>query len=409
MGYFKEALVGISWMGLLRGSTRGLALLKMVVLARFLTPAQFGIFGIALLVLAFLEIITETGINVVLIQEEDEIDSYISTAWLVSIARGVLISLTIFLLAPLIAGFFKSSESSAILRLTSLIPLTRGFINPAIVKFQKELKFNKEFWFRTFLYLVDTTCAILLGIMTRSELAFIWGMFLSAFAEVIISFSVVSPRPFFSFDSEKVKKVIARGRWITLAGTFEYLFQHLDDIIVGKLLGTAPLGLYQQAYRVSTLPISEVGEVFNKVTFPTYAKIAADRQRLKKAFLKITGVIGLLVIPFGFLLFSFSREVIVLLFGEAWLGAVGALKVLAIFGILKALSDSAYSLFLSVKKQEIVTMVTLFGILGLSLPLIPLVNKFGIVGAAYATIVGTLTASPVILYHLKKVLGAGQT
>ena len=83
-------------MALLRGSTRGLALLKMVVLARFLTPAQFGVFGIALLALAFLEIITETGINVVLIQEEDEIDSYISTAWIVSIARGVLISIAIF-------------------------------------------------------------------------------------------------------------------------------------------------------------------------------------------------------------------------------------------------------------------------------------------------------------------------
>ncbi|MBI2066289.1 oligosaccharide flippase family protein, partial [Candidatus Woesebacteria bacterium] len=107
------------------------------------------------------------------------------------------------------------------------------------------------------------------------------------------------------------------------------------------------------------------GEVFNKVTFPTYAKIAEDKERLKKAFLKVTSVISLLVIPFGLILFFFSREVVLFLLGETWLEAAGALKVLAIFGIIKAISNSAYSVFLSVRKQEIITLITLVGIIGL--------------------------------------------
>lgn len=389
-------------MALLRGSMRGMTLVKVVILARFLTPAQFGVFGIALLVLAFLEILTETGINIVLIQEEEKTDEYISTAWVVSILRGILIFLLILALAPFIASFFSSPTALNLIRFSSLIPLVRGFINPAIVKFQKELKFNKEFWFRSPLFLIDAIFAILLGILTRSEYALIWGMLAAAVMEVTVSFFIVKPTPKIEFEIEKVKRVIGRGKWITFAGIFEYLFQHLDDIVVGKLLGTASLGLYQQAYRVSTLPISEVGEVFNKVTFPTYTKIE-DKERLKKAFLKVTSVISLFVIPFGLILFFFAKEVILILLGDKWLEAAGALKVLAIFGIIKAISNSAYPLFLSVKRQEIITLITLVGILGLAIPLVPLINKFGIVGAGYATIIGTLVGIPIGIYFLYRI------
>ncbi len=388
---------------LLRAGVRGMALLKMVILARILSPEQFGIYGIAVLVLGLLEILTETGINIFLIQEKGKTDDYVSTAWVVSIFRGILISLTILLLAPVISSFFNSPKTLRLIYLISMVPLGRGFINPSIIKFQKELKFDKEFYYRSSIFLVDTLLAIYLGVLTRSELALIWGMLASVVFEVTTSFLIVKPRPSLEFNLVKLKKVIGRGKWVTAAGTFEYLFQHIDDIAVGKILGTAPLGFYQQAYRVSTLPISEVGEIFNKVTFPTYAKISEDKERLKKAFRKVSSVILFLIIPFGLLLVLFAKEVVFILLGEKWLGSVGALKVLAVFAILKSISNSAYSLFLSVKKQEIVTLITLAGILAMAIPLVPLINRFGIVGAGYATIIGATAALTVAFYQLNKV------
>ncbi|HBP51437.1 TPA: lipopolysaccharide biosynthesis protein, partial [Candidatus Shapirobacteria bacterium] len=122
MGYFKETFKGISWMALLRGSTRGMAVVKVIVLARFLSPSQFGLYGIAILVLGLLEILTETGVNVVLIQEEGKTDEYISTAWVVSILRGIIVSLLILALAPFIASFFSSPTAINLIRLASLIP-----------------------------------------------------------------------------------------------------------------------------------------------------------------------------------------------------------------------------------------------------------------------------------------------
>src|SRR5215216_2138171 len=100
MGYTKIAAKGISWISLLRISTRVITILRLSILGRILTPTQFGFFGIASLVLALLEVLTETGINVFLVQEKKEIKEYINSAWVVSIIRGVVLSIAILVLAP---------------------------------------------------------------------------------------------------------------------------------------------------------------------------------------------------------------------------------------------------------------------------------------------------------------------
>src|SRR3989344_309860 len=115
MGYTSPAIKGISWMTLLRVSTRGITFLRLAILARILTPAQFGIFGIATIVLSFFEVLTETGINIFLIQKKDEAYKYINSAWIVSIFRGFLIAFILISSAPLIITFFNSPNSHNVL------------------------------------------------------------------------------------------------------------------------------------------------------------------------------------------------------------------------------------------------------------------------------------------------------
>ena len=77
---------------------------------------------------------------------------------------------------------------------------------------------------------------------------------------------------------------MSRGKWLTAAGVFDYLFTHIDDLVVGKVLGTGVLGIYQQAYRVATLPTIETEQVFNKVTFPAYITVSGRQQGLSGHF-----------------------------------------------------------------------------------------------------------------------------
>ncbi len=408
MGYFRDTVKGVTWVGAFRGVTRAIAFAKTAILARVLVPAQFGLFGIATLILAFLEILVETGVNVVLIQEKDNVDKYINTAWVVSIIRGVLISIVILIAASPVSIFFKSPNSLNLLYLIAVVPFIRGFINPSIVKFQKELQFDKEFWFKSVIFALDAGTAIILALITKSATSLVWGLIVGAFAEVILSFIFARPIPRVSFEIEKLKRVIGRGKWITGAGIFRYFFRQGDDAVVGKILGEAPLGIYQVAYKISSLPVSEVADVVARVTFPVYTKISKDGGRLKKAFLKTTLVVTALVVPVGLVIFLFPRQIVLIILGEKWLEAVPVLKILSIYGVSRAVVNPALTLFLAVKKQEIVTLVTFISVLGLGFSIIPLVLKFGIMGAGMAAIIGSFTSLPFVIYYSWKTLSEGE-
>ena len=175
-------------------------------------------------------------------------------------------------------------------------------------------------------------------------------------------------------------------------------------MVVGKVLGVYPLGLYQQAYRISSLPVSEMGEIFSKVTFPYYSKYKKDLKNLRSVFLKTFLGTFALVIPFGILIFLFPYQTVNILLGKNWLDTVGVLQILAIFGILKALTNSVFPLFLGIGKQNWITWITLVGILGLGLTIFPLTNKFGIRGTAVSTIIGTIVTIPMSMYWTIKIL-----
>jgi len=404
VGYFKDTIRGVSWMGGLRGITRIIAFAKTAILARLLLPAQFGLFGIAGLMLELLEVLTETGINIVLVQEKRNIDDFINTAWIASIIRGILIALLIIVATPYIILFFKSPGAAALLYLMALVPLIRGFINPSEVKFQKKLEFNKEFWFRFTIFSLDTSVAISLAYITRSPVALIWGLIVGAISEVVLSFIFTKPRPKFVFEVDKLKSIVSKGKWMTGAGIFSYLFQHGDDIIVGRLLGQSPLGLYQVAYRISTLPITEVSDTIGKVTLPIYVGISEEKARLKSAYLRMLLGICILVIPFGLFLFVFAKQATLIVLGENWVEAIPVLKVLAIYGSLKAIINSCYPLLLGLGRQKQVMLITLAGILGLGLSVVPLTLKYGLIGTATSTIVGLILSAPFAFYFTKEAL-----
>ena len=403
MGYLKDTIKGVSWMGGFRLFSRLIALGRTAILARLLLPAQFGVYGIATLALVFLEIFTETGINVFLVQEKKNIDEYINTAWVVSIVRGTLISLLILLVTPLIISFFNSPDARPLLLLISLVPFLRGFINPSIVKFQKELQFNKEFWFRSSIFIFDSTVAVILVLLTHSPIGLIWGFLAGVVLEIILSFIFVKPTPKFTFEKDKVKEIIGRGKWVTASGVFGYLASQGDDAVVAKILNTASLGLYQMAYRLSMLPGTEITEVASKVTFPVYVRISSDKKRLLKAYIKTVTGVALLVIPVGLMLFIFPKQIINIVLGNRWIEAAPALKILAVFGAVGAIAGTRNVVFYSLKRQDIVARISFIKFLVLAVTIVPLTINYGIIGAALSSLISVIIILPFTVYYLIRV------
>lgn len=403
MGYKINAFKGISWMWGLRGVTRGITFVRLAVLARILSPLQFGVFGIATLVLEFLEILTETGINIVLIQKGDEADDYISSAWIVSIIRGVFISILLLFFAGFISSFFNSADSYSLIMMIGLVPLIRGFINPAVVNNFRKIQFHKEFYFRTILLSVEAFVSVVIALSTKSATSLVLGMIASAITEVILSFVLFKPAPRLEFETEKVKFVFKRGWWVTLTGVMNYFADNGDNITVGKLLSTSSLGYYQMAYNISTLPISEITNVVNSVVFPVYSKFSNDRARLMSAFAKVTISSSFLAFALGLFIFIFPKELITVFLGEKWLPAVPAIRILAFYGVLRTVFGNFSPLVLSIGRQDYLAKTTIIRSVALIVTIVPFTLKFGLVGAAASAFISMFFEIPAILFYLVKI------
>jgi lipopolysaccharide exporter len=402
MGYTKEALKGISWVVLFRVSTRIISFVRTAIIARLLTPAQFGTFSIAAIILSLAEILTETGINILLVQKKESIDDYINTAWVVSIFRGFLLGILIFASAPIIALFYNTPESQLLLMTISIVPVLRGFINPSVALFVKDLKFNNEFYYRTAIFFIESVVTVFLAYMLKSPMSLVGGLIAGAIFEVGLSFMMVKPHPVFRFEKAKFTEIIQKGKWLTATGIFNYLYHNGDHLVVGKLLGTSALGLYDMAFRISIIPMSEVSDVIIKVTFPVFVKISDDLERMKRAFIRSILLVSIVSICVGAVLVLFSELIIRILLGPQWVAAAPVLQVLAIFGVIRGISISVIAPMYAAQKQEMVTVITFVSLIGMALTIVPFIQMWGLLGAGYSMIFGSVVALPVIGYFIYK-------
>lgn len=389
MGYTKSFIKGISWVSASRIIFRLLSFVKVVILARILTPNQFGVFAIAYLVYGLSSIFTETGIAMVLVQSKEALDKYIDSAWVVTIARGLIMCLIIIIAAPFVSYFFHNKESLNLILLISIIPLIQGLINPAEVNFQKQLQFKNEFFFRSFISFFEILVTVVIVLALRTPIGLVYGLIFGVMLEMIMSHLFLRPVPSLKINKAHIKLFFHRGKWITYSGIFDYLYHNVDNIMIGRILGTSALGMYDLIYKISMLPITEVTDVVSRVSFPLYVKLLDDSKRLKRALLRTTLGITAIIFPLGIVLFLFPKEIINIVLGSKWVGGSLLLQVLAGFGILRALSNSTAAMFMALAKQKYAAILSFISFIILLITIIPLMIKYGLVGAAYAVVISS--------------------
>ncbi|MDP3941910.1 MAG: lipopolysaccharide biosynthesis protein [bacterium] len=406
MGYAKRTFKGLLWMSGSKLVSRSISILKIAILAHFLAPAQFGIFGIATLILSLLDILTETGVNIFLIQSEKAIKKYINSAWFVSIIRGCFISILIIVLAPFIANFFHISSAVNILYFISIVPFIRGFINPAEIQFQKNLTFHKEFFFRTSIFAIDAGTAICISFFTHSVYSLVWGLLAGSILELLISFIYIKPIPRFSLEKKYLTEIFNKGKWITAYGILNYFSTIGDELVVGRIFGATNLGIYEMAAKISVQPGAEISDVVSRVVFPVYTKIMHDKKRLFLAFSKITFIVATCSVLVGITILALAKEIILLAFGNLWLPMLPVLQVLIIYGIINTLAGPSTALFLAVKKQKYITAITFLRFFILAITIYPLTQRYGMVGAAYSAVFSLIFDIPVIAFFTFRIFKA---
>ncbi len=397
MGYTKKVVSGFSWEAILRLSTYALTIVKIYFLARILNPSDFGLFSLTAGALGISEAITQTGINLTIIQSKHSVKYFIDTAWVIAIARGFLIGIVMIGLGYGMSEYFNDPQLLTLTSVAALIPVIKGFINPYIVILHKKLLYFQDVLFRFGIMAVEIIAAILLGIWLKSAFALALAMLVSGIIEVLASFLLFKQKPKFLYRASRAKIIFDNARWLSIGSLLNYLVENVDDLLVGGLTSTHALGIYHNSYSLSHKANYQLSKAVHYGTIPVYTKINHQLPRLKKAFFKSLAVTGLIVLFTSLPFLLFPEPIINLFLGEKWLEAIPLLPTLIWAGIIQSFSMVSYTLLLAVKKYFYMNLHLLFSLAAMIFFMLYLGQQQGLSGAIQGLLLSRIVVIPVLI------------
>ena len=376
-----------------------LIFIRTIILARFLSPDDFGLFGVASLILGALEAFSQTGVQQALINKNKNSDKYLDAAWTLQLFRSFLIGLILVFISPLAAKFFNEPRATSIIQVFALIEIIKGMNNIGIVYFEKKLKFHKQFIFQILGAFTDLTIAFVLAIILKSVWALIFALLGKTIIQLLLSYSLQNYRPKLDFNFKKIKNLTNYGKWVLGVGILVFIGGQGDDLFVGKAIGVEALGLYQMAYSFSQLPSFQLTYVINNVAFPVYSKIQNDKKRLRNAYFKIAGISTFFSIPFAAFIALFAKEFTTIFLGEQWISIIKTIQILAAASLVKSIISTSSPLFYGLGKPNYEFQMQLIRAIFIIFLIYPLTNRWGIEGAALTVLLSAL--SMFVVYLIK--------
>jgi len=392
------------WVFSLRIIQQSFGLARLVILARILSPNDFGLMGIVLLTMATLETFTQTGFQAALIQKKEDIRSNLDAVWTVLILRGFILFAILYFIGPYVAIFFNTPEAKPIMQVIGFSVLLQAFTNIGVIYFQKELEFKKEFIYQVAGTLADFIVAVSAVLILQNVWALVFGLLAGKAARCFVSYLIHPYRPHLSLDLGKAKELFGFGKWILGSSILIFLITQGDDIFVGKLLGVTALGFFQLAYRISNLPATEITHVISQVTFPAYSKLQDNIPKLREAYLKVLQITAFLSFPIAGLIFILAPDFTRIFLGEKWMPMVPAMMALCIFGVTRSIGATMGPILYSTGRPKIQTRLSGFQLLAMAVIIYPLTIQWGILGSSLAVVIPNILALILITREAKNII-----
>lgn len=314
----------------MRWSIRGIGLVSTAILARLLTPADFGLIAMAMLFISLLEVLASFGIDIALIQNQNTERTHYDTAWTFKIIQGLALAIIMFTAAPYLALYFNEEKVINIIRVLALAIFVSSFQNIGIVAFRKELDFAKEFKFMVYGKLIGFVVTVFLAFYLRNYWALVAGIVFHRFFSVILSYVMHPFRPKISL--EKAGELWGFSKWMVILSLGAYITSKIDEFIIGGTKPTEDLGVYNVGADLALMPSNELVIPVSRALFPGYAKLAHDPPRLARAFLNVIGMVTLVGISTSVGMLLIAHDAVALILGSQWEAAVPVIQALSLYG-----------------------------------------------------------------------------
>lgn len=313
----------------------------MAVLARLLTPDDFGIVAIATVIIAFFELFTNIGFSSAIIQNKELTDKDLSNIYSFTLWMGLGLSLLFFASSWAIAAYYNNSTLRTICQILSInLFLSSASMVPNTL-FYKEKQFKLLAIRTLFIQIATGATAIVAAWQGAGLYTLTIQPILSGLLLYLISIKYHPVHPSFTLGLESIRKIWGYSMYQFLFNIINYFTRNLDKLLIGKFLGMDLLGYYEKSYRTMMLPVQNITYVITPVLHPILSDYQKDLEQLRQSHEKIVHILALIGFPLSILSYFCANEAIMILFGEQWQASVPAFQILSFsIGIQLVLSSS---------------------------------------------------------------------
>ena len=396
----RQMVRGSLWMVGLRWALRGIGLVSTITLARLLTPRDFGVVAIAMLLVGALETVSDTGQKLALIRHPQPSRAHYDSAWTMSVLIGCGLAAVITAAAPLSLDYFHEPDAVSVIRWLALRALLGGLENPGVADFRRTLNFSLDFRYAVAQKLGAFVITLAAAIVLRNYWALVIGIVASRAFGIVLSYILHPHRP--RPDLSAVRDLWSFSFWILADNIAFYLVGKVDQTVVGGIAGAGAMGRYSVASDVASSPVQEIAYPATHAQFPVIARVQNDPERAREGFLGLLGAVAAICAAAGTGVSLIAHDFTGVVLGQQWIGIAPLMPWIALEAAAFHTVNPATVFFQVTGRPQLAARMTWLRLAALVVVL-PLAGRSGslevIAAARFAT---TLALAPVMLAVLSR-------
>ncbi len=350
-----KTFTGSLWVIFSKWIIRFFGIISTAILARIYSPEDFGIVAIALLVMAFLEVILQNGTENYLIRQEHINSIDYDTAWSIRLVILIIMAMILGICSESLSDFFQDSKLIYVFYFLSFVLFISAFENIGMVIHRKNFNFRIIFWFNILKKISGFVTTVALAFYLKNYWAVIIGLFTFRFTAVILSYILSTYRPSFRFTG--FKRQWNFSKWVLLNNITNLGRQKSEQIVISKMLGVGDIGLYSLAQQIASIPMTELIQPLMITLYSAYSDILKNIDQLSLVFIKVIGIISNIVLPLLTGLFILSPMITTLFLGNNWGAVVPILKLMIVITGVQIYITIISNLLTALDKVKIIAIV----------------------------------------------------
>ncbi|MBI3169149.1 MAG: lipopolysaccharide biosynthesis protein [Chloroflexi bacterium] len=400
----KQVGRGVMWSYLTFVVGKVMVFISTVILARILTPEDFGLVGLASVLAGYLGTLHALGAGEAFIQSKASPKVTANVTFVFSMASGIVLFLFSVLITPFVVTFFQEPRIRLIFPALASTYILTGFtvIHDALLV--KELHFQERLIPTLAQSIGKGVTSIVLALMGFGAWAIVWGVLVGTLIKSIILIMIKPWKPSRDWDSQVMRNLFGFGKFIALQNILGALEENVDYLIIGRRLGTADLGLYKLGYQTPELTITSLPSVIASVVFPAYTKLQDDREALQRSVYKTMEIVSWLVVPAGVGLAMISSAFVLTFYTEKWAAAIIPMQLLSLYAMVYTVTYNFGDAYKAIGRPDILNKLSLSTIV-LTIFALWIGSYYGIVGVAWGHLIRVTVIGAVQVMIVKNVLG----